>query len=318
MAVSLAPRVTAYGPYGASRVAAPYRPTAQGYALAKRAPGPTSPPGGGTGSPLNNYPGAFPGGAPAWNPYQSAGVAAPAPRGGGIDVGGGSFWPGMIGGDYEVQDAEAAMASRMGRARGDFQSQLRQMLVDLGVTDKSKLGNLGQYIDQDTIANAAANKYSTMATVAQQEQQANADNAAALAARGILTSGAFTNAAEQTTASAEKARYQGLRDFLSSGASGLTQIADLQDQLSQGVAQARYAAAQRAAEQYYWQQMLQQGQYGGGGWDQGAPGLAGPVSLGPQTVIPGVPAGLQPSEHGSAGYGNYPDYSAINRRYGIR
>ena len=276
MAVSLtrppAPRVTAYGPYGASRVAAPYRPTAQGYAY--RPPRQTpfqaaSQEHGAAGyGNYGNYPnvsgltslaGQVGQGLPG---VGVSGVSAPG-AGPGMNLGGIDY-SALIGGDYGVQEAESMMASRMGRARGDFQSQLRQMLVDLGVTDKSKLGSLGQYIDQDTIANAAANKYSKMAQVSQQETQANAQNQAALAARGILTSGQMTSDLENVTAQAENARYQGLRDFLSGGAQGLTQLADLQDQLASGVAQARAAAADRAAQEYYWQNMM-----GGGGGGYG-------------------------------------------------
>jgi len=230
-------------------------------------------------------------------------VTAPAGPGGGMNLGG-VDWAGLIGGDYGVQDAESQMASTMQRKQGDFQSQLRQMLVDLGVTDTSKLGNLGKYIDAQTIQNAAANKYSQVAQIGQQEAAANAQNQAALAARGILTSGQMTTDLENTTAQAEQARYQGLRDFLSSGAQGLGQLADIQDQLAQGVAQARAAAADRAAQTYYWQQMM--AGYGapqGGATQADATGMG----LGALAQIPGVPAGLQPSEHAAAGFGNY-DY----------
>lgn len=184
--------------------------------------------------------------------------------------GGGPDYAALIGGDYGVQQAETDMAARMGRARGDFQSQLRQMLVDLGVSDKSKLGGLGQYIDQDTLNAAAANKYSQTAQIGQQEAAANAQNQANLAARGILTSGQMTTNLENVTAQAEQGRYSALRDFLSGGAQGLTQLADLQDQLAQGVAQARAAAADRAAQEYYWQSMM-----GGGGAGAGGAGGAG-------------------------------------------
>ena len=50
----------------------------------------------------------------------------------------------LIAGDWEVQDAEAAMGAGMARRRGDFQAGLRQQLIDLGISDTSKLGSLGQ------------------------------------------------------------------------------------------------------------------------------------------------------------------------------
>ena len=254
-------------------MAAPYHPTAQGYAY--RAP------------PRQTQ-------APSWGSIaQTANVGGLKQLAGQIPAGVQGVGPGqgmnidysaLIGGDYGVQEAESEMSSRMQRARGDFQSQLRQMLVDLGVTDTSKLGNLGQYIDADTIKNAAANKYSKTAQIAQQETAANAQNQAALAARGILTSGQMTTDLENVTAQAENARYQGLRDFLSGGAQGLSQLADLQDQLASGVAQARAAAADRAAQEYYWQQ-----QYGGGAGGGGGGGWLAPTGgYGPSGMAGGA------------------------------
>ena len=285
------PRVTAYGPYGASAVASPYRPTAQGYAYKppKQTPFQAASQAHGAFG-YGNYP------TPPGAPPPAAGVSAPSGPAGGMNLGG-VDWSALIGGDYGVQQAETDMASTMQRKQGDFQSQLRQMLVDLGVTDTSKLGNLGKYIDQETIQNAAANKYSTVAQIGQQEAQANAQNQASLAARGMLTSGQTTTDLENVTAQAENARYQGLRDFLSAGASGLGQLADIQDQLAQGVAQARAAAADRAAQEYYWQQMMGGGMGGGyGGYDpygQGAVSQALSTISAPALQQALSPAGMQ-------------------------
>lgn len=243
-------------------MAAPYHPTAQGYAY--RPPKPAASSWGSIAQTAN-----------VGGLKQLAGQIPAGVQGVGGGPGMNTDWSGLIGGDWEVQGAQAEADARMGRARGDFQSQLRQMLIDLGVTDKSKLGNLGQYIDANTIAQAAANKYSKTAQIAQQETQANAQNQAALAARGILTSGQMTTDLENVTAQAESARYQGLRDFLSGGAQGLSSLADLQDQLDQGIAQARANAAQRAAEQYYWNQQMMGGGYGPTPAPAPAAGMAG-------------------------------------------
>jgi len=166
--------------------------------------------------------------------------------------GGGNPYAGLIGGDYGVAEMESLMNARMGRARGDFQSQLRQALIDLGVTDTSKLGSLGKYIDAATIKNAAANKYSQMAQVEQQQTAQQAQSQAALAARGMLSSGQTTSDAEKIIAQGEQTRYGALRDFLSGGAQGLTQLADLNDEMAMQLAQARADAAARAAETYGW------------------------------------------------------------------
>lgn len=154
----------------------------------------------------------------------------------------------LISGDWEVQDAEAAMGAQMARARGDFQAGLRQQLIDLGISDTSKLGSLGKYIDADTIKAAVANKYSATAQNAQSAERARSQNNAALAARGLLSSGQTTKSQQDVTTAQEGANYAGLRSFLEGGASGLSGLADMEYQMARGVAAARAAAAQRAAE----------------------------------------------------------------------
>jgi hypothetical protein len=173
----------------------------------------------------------------------------------------------MIGGDWEVQDAEAAMGAQMARMRGDFQAGLRSQLIDLGLTDTSKLGSLGQYIDQDTIKKAVENKYSATAQIGQQAERARAGNNAALAARGLLSSGQTTKSEQDVSAAAESGRYSALRSFLESGASGLSGIADAEYNLARGVAQARQAAAMRAAELAQWNSQFDDrgGEAGAGG-----------------------------------------------------
>jgi hypothetical protein len=196
----------------------------------------------------------------------------------------------MIGGDWEVQGAESEMNARMGRARGDFTSQIRQALIDLGVTDTSKLGSLGSYIDQDTISKAAQNKYSQTAQISQQETAKRAQTEAALAARGMLSSGQLTKSTEDVLAEGESARYGALRDFLGAGQAGLGNLADLNDQLASQLAQARYAAAARAADLYnsanMWDYENQQGRYAPV-WEQlGAGVRPGPYDPGTPTMTP--------------------------------
>ena len=169
----------------------------------------------------------------------------------------------LIAGDWEVQDAESQMAAQMARARGDFQAGLRQQFIDLGLSDTAQLGNLGQYIDADTIKDAVANKYSATAQNAQNAERQRAQGNAALAARGLLSSGQTTKSQTDVTAAQEGANYSALRNFLSGGASGLSGLGDLEAQMAQGVAQARYAAAARAAE------MAQYGAAGGPGYGYG-------------------------------------------------
>jgi hypothetical protein len=157
---------------------------------------------------------------------------------------------GLIGGDWEVQQAETDMASQMARKRGDFQAGLRQAFVDLGASDASKLGNLGKYIDAETIQKAIENKYSQTATIGKQAERSRAVNNAALAARGMLSSGQTTQDQADVSAAAESGRYMALRNFLGQGAGDLSSLADLESDLARNIAMARGAAAGRAAETY--------------------------------------------------------------------
>jgi hypothetical protein len=221
-----------------------------------------------------------------------------------------------LGGDYGVQEMESLMNARIGRAKGDFTSQLRQMLVDLGVIDSSKLGSLGKYIDADTIKKAAENKYSQTAQIAQQETNKRANSEADLAARGMLSSGQLTSDFENIGASAEQGRYSALRDFLSGGQQGLSQLADLQDEMAMQLASARAEAANRAAEMAYWAGLGGDDYWGGG--SQGgayAPTYVNQPQWQPGQVVPNVPTGLQPGQHGAGGFGNY-DYMRPVSSYG--
>ena len=159
----------------------------------------------------------------------------------------------MIGGSYEVEAAESAMASQMAAARAAFQSQLRQSFIDLGYAGDLKEGGLGdfsKYIDKDTIQKAIDNKYSAYAQIKQQEERANAYNDAMLASSGLSLGGTTTATANQTVSQAEQGRYEGLRNFLSGGQQGLAGLAQLKAGLAAQVAQARAAAAARLASMY--------------------------------------------------------------------
>jgi hypothetical protein len=176
----------------------------------------------------------------------------------------GPNYAGLIGGDWEVQFEEGQSAAALARAKAQYRQSLNQALVDLGVSDLGQLGQFGQYIDQDTIAKAAGNKYSTMAKIAQEATQRKAMSNASLAARGILTSGQTTENLENITEAAEGARYSALRDFLSASEAGLTGLADLEADWARRVAEARARAGERAASTY---------PYGGGTAAQTATGL---------------------------------------------
>lgn len=159
-------------------------------------------------------------------------------------------YAGLIGGDWEVIGAEGSMAAQLSRAKAQYRQNLNQALIDLGVGDMGQLGKFGEYIDQDTIAKASSNKYSTMARITQEATGRKAKSNAELAARGILTSGQTTENLENITEAAEAGRYDAMRNFLSASEAGLTSLGDLEFQLADDVRKAREAAARRAAETY--------------------------------------------------------------------
>lgn len=157
----------------------------------------------------------------------------------------------MIGGSWEVGAAESQMAAQMAAARAQLQNSLRAGFIDLGYTgSSSQLGDLSKYIDKGTIQKAIDNKYSTYAQIKQQEDVANTFNQNDLIARGLGTSGTATETASDTIQRAEQARYEGLRNFLSGGQSGLSNLAMMKSQLAGQVLNARFAAAQRLAAMY--------------------------------------------------------------------
>lgn len=195
-------------------------------------------------------------------------------QGGAFGGGGTPDYTSLIGGSWEVAAAEAMMASQMAAARQSFQTDLRQGFIDLGY-DKpvsgEGIGDFSKYIDKDTIQKAIDNKYSAYAQIKQQETKANAVNSAMLASSGLGTSGTVTETASDTLGQVEQARYEGLRNFLGQGRSGLEQLASLKSQLAASVMNARFAAAQRLAAMY---------QYGSGGGSGGGYTNAGDVNYG--------------------------------------
>jgi hypothetical protein len=196
-------------------------------------------------------------------PPPSTTITAPSTEGTAFGGSPSADWSSMIGGSWEVAQAEALMAQQMEQARNAFQGDLRSAFIDMGYQgDTSKLGDFSKYIDKDTIQKAIDNKYSQYAQVEQQRSHADAINQALLASRGGTTSGLATTTATDLAGQVEQARYEGLRGFLQQGRAGLGNLTSLQGQLSQGVMQARFAAAQRLAQMYA---ASAQPTYGGGG-----------------------------------------------------
>lgn len=225
------------------------------------------PHGGGTGGEVT----------PAPDPYTTTIIGTPTGTGQ-IGGGGNVDWASLIGGSYEVAQAEAMMAQQMARARDAFTGDLRSAFINLGYTgDQSQLGNLSSYLDQGTIQQAINNKYSIYNQIKENSARANAVNNATLAARGILSSGQTSKSATDVLRASEQSRYDALRSFLQQGSQGLMHIGDIESQMAQGLMQARFAAAQRLAAMY---------PMGGGPQPTAPAGGGGAVSAAPSYVPP--------------------------------
>lgn len=189
-------------------------------------------------------------GAPAPAPAAPA-VTVPAPAAPQWNM---PDYSSLIQGDYGVQQAEAEGQKALGEGETSFQNSLKQAFIDLGASDVSKLGDYAKYIDQATIEAAKANKFSRLAQSLKSQTANLRRGRAALAARGMLSSGQATSDTLDQQNEREAADYGSLRDFLSGGAQGMQGLASLRSSIAQQIAAAREAAAQRAAAAYQPQQ----------------------------------------------------------------
>jgi hypothetical protein len=155
----------------------------------------------------------------------------------------------MIKGDWEVGDAEALGNQASSEAESAFQKNLRQAFVDYG-GDAGKLGEYSKYIDAPTIEAARNNKFSQTAQNLAAMTKVLRQQRAAQAARGMLGSGATTQATKTAMAAREQADYGAMRDFLGGAEQGSQGLATMRQQIAEKIADARARAAARLAEQY--------------------------------------------------------------------
>jgi len=152
----------------------------------------------------------------------------------------------IIAGDWELGQAQAQGAKDIGGAETDFQKRLRQAFIDFGASDTSRLGEYAKYIDNPTIEAAKQNKFSTLAQNLKAQTANLRQGRAALAARGMLSSGQTTNDTLTQEQGREQADYGGLRDFLGGADQGTSQLASLRQSIADRIAAARQSAADRA------------------------------------------------------------------------
>ena len=154
----------------------------------------------------------------------------------------------MIPGDWEVTDAEAQGRQTTGEAESAFQKSLREAFIDYG-GDAAKLGDYSKYIDQPTIDAAQANKFSVTAKNLAASTKFLRQAQAQQAARGMLGSGATTQASQEALTARDAADYSAMRDFLGGAEQGMSGLAGMRAEVANRISQARAAAAARLAAQ---------------------------------------------------------------------
>jgi len=158
-------------------------------------------------------------------------------------------WASMIPGDWEVSEAQAQGNKLTGEAEGAFQKALRQAFIDYG-GDSSKLGDYAKYIDAPTIEAAQQNKFSQTAQNLAAMTKGLRQSRAALAARGIGSSGANTESTRRALEAKEQGDYTALRSLLGYADEGTAGLAQTRQQIADKIAAARSSAAARLAAQY--------------------------------------------------------------------
>ena len=178
----------------------------------------------------------------------------------------------LINRDAEVQRAITNRGTALGTANDLFNTALNRAAVALGLGGRGmgaelvpqtmgtmvtldEKGNpvrsarpFGSLITPETIQNAIANKYSTNQQIQNQQDRSQAQMSAALAGRGLLSSGQFSKSAGDIDASAAQDRFNALQQFLGTAEQGIGGIADQESALDQAIATARGNAGGRAAE----------------------------------------------------------------------
>lgn len=124
-------------------------------------------------------------------------------------------WGALIAGDPEFEGAEAEINMMNKMDRGNLRDAIRRAVIESGL-------NVGidEDIDQGTLAAAQANQFSSAADIAGQLRRGSAQSDAELAARGLLSSGQFTENRGVLQRGADVARNSLQNSLLSTIASG--------------------------------------------------------------------------------------------------
>lgn len=165
----------------------------------------------------------------------------------------------LLAGDWEPNDAVITGGKMRGEAEAGFQAALRRAFIDFG-GDSSKLGNWAKYIDQPTIEAAQANKFSQTAQNLAAMTKNMRQSRAALAARGLTSSGQSTENAKLALEAKQLADVTAGRTFTDLAESGERGLGKVETDIAAMIDAARSRAAARIAQEHPHT------------WDPGTPG----------------------------------------------
>lgn len=152
-------------------------------------------------------------------------------------------WGALIAGDPDYQGAESEITKMNQMDRGNLRDAIRRAVIESGLS-------VGQDedIDAGTLAAAQANQYSSAADIANQLRRGAATSDADLAARGILSSGQFTENRSVLQKSADTARNTLQNALLNTIATGRNQYASTVAERQMQLRQLRETIASRLAQ----------------------------------------------------------------------
>jgi len=163
-------------------------------------------------------------------------------------------WNSLINANFYTQEAESQAGPQRAQADINLKSGIANALYNYG-WDPSTMGLAGwgtaaPYIDQAAIDAASGNQYSALATTARQQAAAQAQSDAALAGRGMLSSGQqATNTGNIQTAAGE-ARQNAYSTLMGAVQTGINRRADVESQIAQALSDARAKAAAFVSQNY--------------------------------------------------------------------
>jgi len=175
-------------------------------------------------------------------PYlQNTPYAQPSGDGGGYDY----APPQQFVPNFDTTELENSWQSKLANARTQYGADLKQKIIDLGLSDWGQIQDPTalSYLDEPTRQAAANNQYSLRALSQQRYEKQTANARAQLAARGMLSSGQLTKTTNDALQGKQLQDYTDMRDLLTAITGWNQNLADMENQRQQALAQARFGQA---------------------------------------------------------------------------